>query len=134
MRTSKPFYRRFNNTWYVQIGKKQISLAKGKNNEAQAYRRYFEVMAKQPTGRIPVMLGNTTVATLADLFLGWFQKHSAPRTYQWYHDYLQNICEHCGKMPVAELEPFHVSRWLDRHPEWTSSRRCAIIAVKRVFN
>jgi hypothetical protein len=134
MRTPKPFYRRFNDTWYVQIGKKQIPLTKGEDNQAQAYRRYFEVMAERPTGHMPVSLSDATVAAIADLFLGWCQKHDAPRTYQWYGDYLQDSCDHCGKMPVAEFKPFHVTRWLDRHPEWTSSRRCAIIAVKRVFN
>ncbi len=134
MRTPKPFYRRFNDTWYVQIGKKQIPLAKGEDNEAQAHRRYFEVMADRPSGKMPVSLGDSTVAALADLFLDWCQRHNAPRTYQWYRDYLQDFCDHCGKMPVAEVKPFHVTRWLDRHPEWTSSRRCAIIAAKRVFN
>jgi hypothetical protein len=134
MRTPKPFYRRFNDTWYVQIGTKQLRLAKGRDNEAQAYRRYFEVMAEQPTGKMPAALTAVTVALLCDLFLDWCHKHNASRTYQWYRDFLQDFCEHCGKMPVPELKPFHVTRWLDRHPKWTSARRCAITAVKRVCN
>lgn len=134
MRTPKPFYRRFNDTWYVQIGKQQVRLAKGKANEAEAYRRYFEVMAEHPTGRMADPLPDPKVAFVCDLFLEWCQKHNAPRTYQWYRDFLQNFCEHCGKMALSELKPFHVTRWLDANPDWNGSRRGAISAVKRAFN
>jgi integrase len=134
MRTPKPFYRRFNDSWYVQVGPKQIRLARGKGNEAEAYRRYFEVMAGQPTGKMPEPLPDATVAAICDLFLDWCQKHNAPRTYEWYRDFLQDFCDHLGKMPVADLKPFHVTRWLDRHPDWRSARRCAVVAAKRALN
>jgi len=32
------------------------------------------------------------------------------------------------------LKPFHVSRWLDSHPDWQGCRWGAITAVKRAFN
>jgi integrase len=134
MRTPKPFYRRFNDTWYVQLGKSQIPLAKGRQNEKEAYRRYYEVMAEQPMGRMPNPLPHATAAAVSDLFLEWCQKHNAGPTYEWYRRYLQDFCEHCGRMRVEELRPFHVTRWVDLHPEWKAARRCAIIAVKRAFN
>jgi hypothetical protein len=55
------------------------------------------------------------------------------RTYWWYREYLQSFCDAVGKLPFAELKPFHVNRWLDNHPDWKAGR-CADIAVKRVFN
>lgn len=134
MRTPKPFYRRFNDAWYVQIGKKQIRLARGKDNEAEAYRCYFAVMAEEPTGEMPPPLSQPIVAVLCDMFLEWSQKNNAPRSYEWYRSFLQDFCQHCGKTPVSDLKPYHVTRWLDRHTKWKSARRCAVIAVKRAFN
>jgi integrase len=134
MRTPKPFYRRFNDAWYVQVGKTQFLLAKGKANETEAFRRYFEVMADRAAGQVARSLPDPTVAVVCDLFLDWCQRHNAPRTYQWYREYLQDLCEHCGAVRATELKPFHVTRWLDRHPSWKSSRRSAITAIKRAFN
>jgi integrase len=37
-------------------------------------------------------------------------------------------------LTVAELKPFHVEEWLDRHPGWKTGRRGAITAVQRAFN
>ena len=79
MRTPKPFYRRFNDTWYVQLGKRQVPLAKGEKNEKEAYRRYYEVMAEEPTGRMPNPLPKATVAAVCDLFLEWCQKHKTAK-------------------------------------------------------
>ena len=40
-----------------------------------------------------------------------------------------------GGLRALDVKPFHVTRWLDRHPGWgDGSRRCAITAVKRAFN
>jgi integrase len=134
MRTPKPFYRAFNDCWYVQVGKRQVRLARGKANQVEAYKRYHQVMAAEPTGRVADPLPDATVAAVCDQFLDWCQKHNAARTYQWYRDFLQDFCAHCGKTPAAELKPFHVTGWLDRHGGWKEARRGALIAVKRAFN
>ena len=41
MRFAKPFFRASKQAWYVQIGKRQISL--GKDRE-EAFRRYREIL------------------------------------------------------------------------------------------
>ncbi len=56
------------------------------------------------------------------------------RTFWWYDSYLQDLCKRYGRMPAADLDPDHVTRWLDAHPGWTTARRSAITAVKRAFN
>jgi len=134
MRTPKPFYRRFNDTWYVQIGKKQIPLVKGENNETAAYQRYFQVMSEQPIGLMPDPLPNATVAAVCDLFLEWCTKHVVSRSRDFYDKYLQDFCAHVGRIQVSDLKPYHVTKWLDLHSGWKGSRRCAVIAVKRAFN
>jgi hypothetical protein len=38
-------------------------------------------------------------------------------------------------MAVANLKPFHVIEWTDKHEDWSAAyRRGAIIAVQRPFN
>src|SRR5262249_48959208 len=39
-----------------------------------------------------------------------------------------------GTLPALDIKPFHVSAWLDSHPKWATSRRCAVICVKRAYN
>jgi hypothetical protein len=52
MYTRKPFYRRFNDGWYVQNGSRQFLLAKGKASETDAHLRYLEVMTDQPSVQV----------------------------------------------------------------------------------
>ncbi len=133
----KPYFRAFDGWWYVQlrVGKKrkQVKLVKGRDKEAEAYRAFCRLLAEE-TGQIqePTKLA---VASLCDLFLEHSQRHNDPATYEWYKSFLQDFCEHHGRLMVADLRPFHVNRWLDLHEGWgTGSRRCGIVSVKRVFN
>jgi hypothetical protein len=64
MRSPKPFFRKFNQTWYVQFGKQQIALAKGQENEHQAYQRYYELMANGGPN-VPVVLPKPSELTVA---------------------------------------------------------------------
>ena len=56
------------------------------------------------------------------------------RTYWWYRKYLQSFCDLLGGLPALDVKPLHVTAWLDAHPKWTTSRRCAVICVKRAYN
>ena len=75
------------------------------------------------------------VVSVLDAFLDWCQKHRAPRTYDWYRDYLQSFA---GSIPrdlrVDRLKPIHVQQWVDAQPGWGSGKRGAITAVQRAFN
>lgn len=134
MHSPKPFYRRFNDAWYVQLGKKQIQLAKGKANEKEAQRRFYQVMAEEDPTRLLASPGSQQVATVCDLFLEWSAKHNEPETYQWRKRFLQDFCDDYGTVKVTEVKPFHLTRWLDRHAWNSTSRRSAIACVKRAFN
>ena len=39
-----------------------------------------------------------------------------------------------GKMPVSQLRPLHLDKWLQAHPNWKGGRRTRIQAVKRALN
>jgi integrase len=55
------------------------------------------------------------------------------RTYWWYKGYLQSFCDKYGHVKVGELIPHHITTWLNDHPGWNGSRRCAVVSVKRAF-
>ena len=133
MRRPTPWYRKFNDTWCVQLNGKKITLAKGKENKSEAHRVYHRLMA-QENGQPPEPAAYFTVAEVCDLFLDWSSKHNDPATYEWYRGFLQDFCDRCGSVSISLLKPFHVTEWLDKHTWNQSSRRAAISCVKRAFN
>jgi integrase len=50
--------------------------------------------------------------------------------------YLNELCNYCGALPVAELKKGHVLHWVELHPTWRSpvTRRNAIAIVLAAFN
>src|SRR5438045_3504304 len=110
-RPSKPWYRAFNDTWYVCVRGQQVPLAKGKGNKAEAVRAFHRLMAGDTPQTIKA--SDTRVVTILDLFLDHSQKHNKERTYVWYRDFLQDFSDKHGLLRVEELKPFHVTRWLD---------------------
>jgi len=130
----EPFFRRFDGWWYVQIGKQQIKLARGEDNEDAAWRAYYRVMARQGPAVPAAVLKDPTVTAVCNLFLDFSLKAHKPRTYGYYRDFLEDFCSFAGKLRLSEVDSSHVASWLDRHPDWKGTRRGAIIAVKRAFN
>jgi integrase len=130
----EPFFRNFDGWWYVQIGKQQIKLARGQENEDAAWREYYRVMARQGPAVPAAPLRNPTVTAVCNLFLDFSEKNHAPRTYEWYRGFLADFVGYAGKLRLTELDAGHVAAWLDRHPAWAGCRRAAVTAVKRAFN
>src|SRR5262245_2107039 len=132
MRFPKPFFRASKGAWYLQLGKRQISLGKDRD---EAFERYREILLHEQGQTAEPALRRLTVAQVFDLFLEWSSGHNDPRTYDWYRTFLQDFSDRHGSLEAAKLKPFHVTRWLDSHRGWgEASRRCATIAVKRAFN
>ncbi len=141
--TRKPFFRSFDGCWYVQgrlEGKrKQIKLLdpsgepiRGAEKQADAYQAFHKLMVQDPTkAPEPTSL---RAADICDLFLEYSAKHNSCETFRWYQKYLQSFSNLFGSVPALDVKPYHVSRWLDRNANWHTSRRCAIIALKRAYN
>ena len=68
------------------------------------------------------------------MFLDHSERHNEPATFEWYKKYLQSFNDLFGMVGALDVKPIHVTRWLDSEPGWTSSRRCAVIALKRAYN
>ena len=76
MRIPRPFYRKQNRTWYVQIGKKQHNLGKDKKAATQ---KYHALMLRRQG-----MTAETPVYHVLLLFLDWNKKHNAASTHEFY--------------------------------------------------
>src|SRR5262249_52413726 len=114
---------------------------KGKWNAPQPIVQAFHaLMAAPPERSFPKSSPGSgpLVAEILDKYLDWCQKHRAARTYEWYRDHIQSFLDSlagAATLPVADLKPFHVVEWADRHPDWSPAyRRGAIVAIQRPFN
>jgi integrase len=131
MHQPKPWFRASKNAWYVQIGRRQVSLGK---DEAEAHRRFYRLMAEEGLDQARRPAADIQVAVLCDLYLDHSRRHHAPATYEWYRAYLQDFCDRYGGLGVAALRPLHVTRWLEAHGWGQSTRRGAIAIIKRVLS
>ena len=130
-RPSKPWYRAQTGWWMAIIGGKWHKLAKGKENQKQAFRRFHELMAnfvekpESPDAR---------VADLCEEFLEHSRKRHAPDTYRNHRFYIQSFCEASGYLKVEGLKPYHVSRWVESKAWNETSCYNARRFVFRVFS
>src|ERR1700687_2341574 len=74
MRFPKPFFRASKDAWYVQLGKRQISL--GKDRE-EAFERSRELLLHERGQNPEPAFRRLTVAQVFDLFLDWSGRHQA---------------------------------------------------------
>jgi len=128
----KPFYREPRRLWYVQLDGKQINLGR---DEAEAYRRYHELMATRDTRpSVPEPRSDLAVSVL-DAFLEWVQINRAPTSYDWYLRHVQTFASTLPKaLTVAQLKPYHVTAACDQHPKWKPNTRNGFCrAVQRAF-
>src|SRR5262249_31640396 len=111
-----------------------VPLAKGKANKAEAERAFFRLMAQESPGQSSARPGDTRVVAVLDLFLDHSRRHNKPRTYESYHDFLQDFANSYGTLRVEDLKPFPVPGWLDAPADWEGARWGAVTAVKRALN
>src|SRR4051794_18562394 len=65
VREAKPWFRKFDGWWYVEVQGKQTKLAKGKDNRAEAVRQFHILMS----GTKPAAPKTLLASEVADLFL-----------------------------------------------------------------
>ncbi len=159
----KPFFKANRNTWYVEIDRVQHPLGKhpdalpppqkkGSGWEApreilDAYHRKMAEL-QQAEAVPPAAVTAPAVATVLDEFAGWLagrvaEGSKAPRTLAWYTDYLTSFLDFLRReepgrqvptLTADQLEPLHVYRWVDAHPDWKAGKRGAMVAVQCAFN
>lgn len=136
----KPWFREFDDCWYVQIrvrGKRrQVKLVKGRDNEAEAFRRWHDLMSRSAsTPSAAPAVASQTVHAMVDLFLEHVSKNSAAATYTFYLNFLSSFCRTIDRsLTVTQVKPYHVTRWLDDKKKWSvSTKGNGIRSVRRAF-
>jgi integrase len=133
-RPRKPYFRKSDGWWVSRFQGHYVKLAKGRPNEAQAHKRFHELMAVEVVSA-PATSANSTTASMFETFLAWSFRENEPNTYQFYRHFLQNFVDKHGAVRVRDLKPYHVTKWLEQGSTWgQSTRRCAVTAVKRALN
>lgn len=124
-RRPKPWFRK-GRGWFVQVDGTQHNLGPDKQI---AFDRFFELMRARKSRVAPAQ----SMAMIFDEFLEWTSRHRAENTYRWYQERLQRFLDTVpADLPVSQLKPYHVQRWLDLHPTWSDAyRRGSIIAIQR---
>src|SRR5438128_1313385 len=104
MRIPKPWFRKSERAWYVQLGKKQYRLG---TDSKQAKKRFKELLALD-LGPAESSSRVYTVRTLCKLFLRRSRKVHAPDTRKWYLLFLKSFCRLFGCRKVHQLKPLNL--------------------------
>ena len=131
MREPKPFFRAQTQSWYVQLGKQQVSL--GRDKEA-AYEEYHRLMGQRTDG---VPLETDSVARLLNRYLAWIEANRARPTFKKALHHLKSFGRKIGPdLKVNRLKPYHVQRWIDADYAKLSDtyKNAAITVVKGALN
>lgn len=129
MKFPKPFFRTSKQAWYVQFGKRQISLGA---DQQEAFARYKELLAQEQ--HEPAALKKARVAQCFEEFLEHCHESCSEATYDWYRRLLSSADRHFGHLTLAQFQPLHVTRWLRSKQYADTTKAHAIGTVKAALN
>ena len=130
-RAAKPWYRKDRDAWYVNVQGKRIKLVDGKSNRIEAYRRFLAINPEEQQ----VATARVTGQEVCDLFLQYARTNLKPKTYEGYKRFLEPFGRHVGVIDGNEVQPKHVTKFLDQRPTWGKTTRFnAITAIKRAWS
>ena len=103
----KPFFRDFNQTWYLQLGKKQINLGR---DEKAAFDQYHKIMTDRD-----VMTSVTLPASkFFEAYLQWLSEKKALATYAHARHYLTSFVRFVGKRrQIRDITGENISKWVE---------------------
>jgi integrase len=131
------WFRQQTGWWMTTINRQKIKLIKGRENKAEANRKLRELLTLRDLNPAPES-GELTVAAVIDLYLTHARSRLDERTLYGKKLYLQSFAEAHGFRRVNDREclPFHLTSWIDAHPEWASdwTKHHAVSIVHRPFN
>lgn len=127
----KAVFREFDGWWYIQTregGKRrQVKLAKGRENESAAYDRWHELGAHKPD-----------VVAFLDHVLDHCKTQNSEATFDWYLYFFKAfkawLAQEGLVLDVSELIPAHITNWLKSEKKWSkSTKNGAVRAIRRAF-
>ena len=141
----KAWFREFDGWWYCWVNGRQIKLARGKRNKAEANRRLDQIKAQHPKPT-PVYARKLTVSDLRDSFLFFSAANHEPDTTDWFRRCLGQFCNRFGTLRPHAITEDLVNGWLNEEKRikrgervetlrWSSStKNAAARCVTQLFN
>ena len=129
-KTGCPWYRKANDSWYVWHGGHQVLLAKGRENKAEAHRKFAELIGAKPTG-------STVVAWTVQTLIQAFEEHLTPRikasTLASYRVVFQSFVDCLGKRSASDITATDLEAWASAQDWSRTTRRYALTVVGGSF-
>ena len=131
------WFRQQTGWWMTTINRQKIKLVKGKDKKAEANKKLRELLQLRDLNPSPES-GELTVAAVIDLYLTHAKNKLGEQSLYNRKLYLQGFAEAHGFRRVNDREclPFHLTSWIDAHPEWGSdwTKQHVIAVIHRPFN
>jgi integrase len=131
------WFRQQTGWWMTTINRTKIKLVKGKDRKAEANKKLRELLTMRDHNPAPES-GELTVAAVIDLYLTHAKTKLSELSLYNRKLYMQSFAEAHGWRKVNDKDclPFHLTSWLDAHPEWGSdwTKNHAVAVIHRPFN
>jgi integrase len=126
MRMPQPWFRKQNQTWYVELNGKQHNL--GKDREA-AFDEYHRLMVNGVPDR------NWTVRQVLDAYWNWAKSNLAATTVSRREGVLKSFGESVpANLKASQLKGLHVQRWLDANDWNATTQHNYITLISGIIN
>lgn len=127
-RIAKPWWREQCNAYYATVNGVQCRLGTSLKEANETLKRLRNAAPEEK-------LQSDSVSAVLDDFLNWTHENRAPKTYTGYLAFCQSFTDHCGDLPVSEIDGKHVTAWLNTKTTWnTTTKHDAVTCLKRAFN
>src|SRR3954471_10454922 len=130
-KTGSPWYRKGKDSWYVWHEGKQVFLARGKSNKAEAFARFSELL-NDPTAQ--PKKARFTVADMVQDFEKSAAERVTPGTLTAYRCILKPFTAAFGNLLPTELTPPQVTEWANRGKWSSATRRYALMVVCTAYS
>src|SRR5947209_5963120 len=116
-KTGCPWYRQGTDSWYVWLGGRQVFLAKGRANKAQAHARFAELLRGELTEPSRPAF---TVRELIEAFQAHRKERIKPATLASYTAVLKPLRKELANQPAVTVEAAILEDWARRQP-WSNT-------------
>jgi integrase len=124
------WWRKSHEAWFTTYRGEQINLG---TDRKEAERAFHSLQATRDDEVTKDVSSRMTLARLIDMYLHHKRDKVKPVTWGNYQQFLQYFLDYVGDIRMAQLKPYHLTRWLDDKPEWNSStKHIATTTVKLV--
>jgi integrase len=129
-KTGTPWYRKGTDSWYVWHENRQIRLARGRANKAEAHARFADLLGAPPADRSRPVLA---LAATVEAYRAYCRPRVKASTFKSYECILAPFVAAFGTRAALVLTTDEVEQWA-RKPKWSqTTQRYALTVVAAVY-